>query len=850
MVLIVLFLSVCCLPVAALDDSDDGKLELLLTEGRAAFEDELYSIAEKKLNRYLTLGRKKLDQEHVEKALVLLVRSLYEQKKYDKALDILASRNKWRRNAGDSDDLEFWRALLFYETDEWDKALEITADLVVKQNVDDNTGRVERLQAWCYLKKGMLEEAVAVFARYEKKERELPELAADLLEWGKALIKLGRIEEGRNVLEKMKELPVSLKFVQEGYYWLGQTLIEMKEEDRAIDMLAQLGNNESAVNDLRCKAWASLAEIYESCSDFNNAIMALSNGIAFAEEPDLKEKMNVNSGRLLVDMGQLNKGIPLLKSFILAHSDQALAGEMQLKIAEALLNGDKYGEAVEEYQRYLETFDNNTGQAAAYYGKGKSLVQLGRYAEAAASFKKASNLFKDPVLQQQSLFEMCESYLVNSQHKLADESYMEFLDKFPGSDLALRVRYRLAYSAMLAGDCQKAEERFNEVVSMYPNTDWAEESLLRIAEIKVKLAETSSSRKAWIDAMDAFNEVMKVYSNGVCFAQALLGRGIVGYRLFFSRQALADFERVITDFPDSPACEQAFYMRGMCYYRIARDEEALRIWHEFIERFPLSKWAPEILFEIAKHKYNEKDYESAEKAFLLLAEKYHDTPLADDALLKAGQCAYRQDEYLRAENSFARIAKEFPASDRLAEARLGQADTLSRLGDYPAAILVLDEIIKKYPSSGLVVSAWLKKGECQFMLGAENTERYEESMKSYSVVANSSDADRDMLMQAQYKTGRCMEKLGHITEAVEQYYTKVLVPFLEEKERGVWHNGNCRIWFLRASRNMADIMESEGEWRKAVNILERVVDAGLDVSGEAKERIKKIRSEHWWLFYY
>ena len=850
MVLIVLFLSACCLPVVALDDSDDGKLELLLTEGRAAFEDELYNIAEKKLNRYLALGRKKLDPEHMEKALIVLVRSLYEQKKYDKALDILAPRNEWRRNAGDSNDLEFWHALLFYETDEFDRALEIAADLAKEQHVDDNTGRVERLQAWCYLKRGMLEEAAAAFARYEEKESELPERAADLLEWGKALIKLGRIEEGRNVLEKMKELPVSLRFVQEGYYWLGQTLIEMKDTDRAVEALTQLGNNEGAVTDLRCRAWASLAEVYESRADFNNAIIALSNGMAFAEETDLKEKMSVNSGRLLVDMGQLDKGISLLKEFILAHSDQALAGEMQLKIAEALLSAGKYVETVDEYQRYLETFDNNTGQAVAYRGKGKGLVQLGRYAEAAASFKRASNLFKEPVLKQQSLFEMCESYIVNSQYKLADESYVEFLDKFPGSDLAPRVRYRLAYSAMLSGDCKKAEERFNEVVSMYPNTDLAEESLLRIAEIKVTLAETSNSRKAWIDAMDAFNEVMRVYSNGACFAQALLGRGIVGYRLFFSRQALADFERVIADFPDAPACEQAFYMRGMCYYRIARDEEALKIWHEFIELFPSSKWAPEMLFEIAKHKYNEKDYESAEKEFLLLVEKYHEAPLADDALLKAGQCAYRQDEYLRAEHSFARIAKEFPASDRLAEARLGQADTLSRLGDYSAAILVLDEIIKKYPSSGLIVSAWLKKGECQFMLGAENQERYEESMKSYSVVANSSGADRDVVMHAEYKTGRCMEKLGHITEAVEQYYTKVLVPFLEEKERGVWHDENCQIWFLRASRNMADIMESEGEWRKAVNVLERVVGADMDVSGEAKERIKKIRSEHWWLFYY
>ncbi|MBT7068304.1 MAG: tetratricopeptide repeat protein, partial [Verrucomicrobia bacterium] len=221
----------------------------------------------------------------------------------------------------------------------------------------------------------------------------------------------------------------------------------------------------------------------------------------------------------------------------------------------------------------------------------------------------------------------------------------------------------------------------------------------------------------------------------------------------------------------------------------------------------------------------------------------------DDSLLWAARAAARQKEYVRAIEILGRLFKAYPESDKTAEGRFAQADAFVELANHSAAILIYDEIINKYPESGLLGAAWGRKGDCQFTLGAEDAKRYQESIESYRVVANSPAAGGDEILQAAYKIGRCLEKMARIDEALEQYYAKVVVRYLREGEKGMWHNESAKVWFTRAAFNTADIMESREDWRGAVRVLERVAKAKVPAAEEAAERIKKIRADRWWLFY-
>ena len=197
------------------------------------------------------------------------------------------------------------------------------------------------------------------------------------------------------------------------------------------------------------------------------------------------------------------------------------------------------------------------------------------------------------------------------------------------------------------------------------------------------------------------------------------------------------------------------------------------------------------------------------------------------------------------------MAKEYPHSEKMAEARFAQADALCELADFSAAILICDEIINKYPESEWVIPAWGRKGDCQFGMGTENPKRYGESIESYRVVADSStnnpNATLDLVLKAEYQIGACLEKLGKTDAAFDAYY-KVVIRYLDEREKGAWPSEAAKAWFTRAAEKAANIMKAKQNWRSTVAILERVVKAGVPAAADAGDQIRKIKADHWWLF--
>jgi hypothetical protein len=116
-------------------------------------------------------------------------------------------------------------------------------------------------------------------------------------------------------------------------------------------------------------------------------------------------------------------------------------------------------------------------------------------------------------------------------------------------------------------------------------------------------------------------------------------------------------------------------------------------------------------------------------------------------------------------------------------------------------------------------------------------------------VTHSPSARSDTIWQAEYKLGRCLEKLDRQDEALNHYYAKVVVPFLRGKVRGDSISESAKVWFTRAAMGAVDIVGVKEDWRQLIRILERIVEADVAVSAEALARIKVIKSEHWWLFY-
>jgi TolA-binding protein len=833
---------VCCALPADAKVSDD-ELAGFLTAGRAALEDGLPSVAEKQLRRYINLARKRKDlPAESEAAGILLARALHAQEKYDDILEFLKPRDRWVKKWAQQDAVSFWRGMALHGAGRADEALaEITKwDATSPDNRYE--GRIDRLKAWCLLKQKRVDEAVEAFAVFDKHHPDSPEHGQNLLDWGKALVGAARYSEARAVLERLDPKRHEPSLVRDGRFWLGGALKGEGTAEKAVEVFLSVAGDEAAPAELRARAYRAVAEVEEHRRRLSEAVVALRTGMELAGDTSVALGVRYNLGRLLLQQGRHDEAVPLLKAAITADPGSETSRHAQLTLGNALLQGGRHAEAAEEFQYYLETYTDRPGQADAASGRGSALFAQGRLAESAMAFEKAFGLYSNDVKRAQSLFRQGDAYLGNSQHGLAAEAYAKVVDLFPDSKLAAGALYQRGESLARSGNEAEAEALFRSLTESHPDHAVAEEAMHRLAGLK-------EDTEAWQEAIDIYDGAMTTYSNGLFYAEALYGRGSANFRLFRFALALADFERIGRQFSDSVVAERAAFKQAMCLHWIGRDGDAIAVCHAFAEARPDSELLPDVLYWLGKSTFNSGAYVAAEEHFATFQSKFDDHPLADDSLLWAGRAAARQNEYVRAIETLAKMFKLYPDSDKMAEGRFAQADAFVELANYSAAILLYDEIINKYSESGLLGPAWGRKGDCQFTLGAEDPKRYQESIESYRVVANSPDASPDEVLQASYKIGRCLEKMDRIDEALEQYYAKVIVQYLRESEKGVWHNEAAKVWFTRAAFSTADILESREDWRGTVRILERVAKADVPAADEARERIGKIRSDRWWLFY-
>jgi TolA-binding protein len=831
---IVVLACMLCLPVPG--RAQGAAADAGLTAARAALEDGLFPLAQKQVESHLAAHPEALSDPGV---FALLLEALHGQRKHKQ---IVARVELAMGKGAKGGAYDFWRALARYELDQPAEALRELQGFNQRYPKSEYDGRKDRLSAWCCLALGNTNGALQAFERFDRSHAGSPDASQNLLEWSQVLIRAGRFASAGDLLVRVTGMKGNTAHRQEAAYRLGEVLSKQGNWAGAVEILTGLSRNEAADPDLRARAFLSLAQAREAQTNHEEAVTALAEVEKLARRDDLKRDARANTGRLLLSQRRMDDGIPIVRQFVREHPDDERAGGLQLQLAEALLESGKYEQSAEAYLHHLETFTNSTEQAEAHRGRGWALFSLERYSEAVAAFEKAHKLFKNPVSKQRCLFKMGDAYLANKQNQKAAETYRRFLSEHPRSDQTPRVHLLLAEALRRSGALQEAKKVLVQVSEQYVDTRQAEESLLRLGDML-------RAEGRWGDALERYGLLVDTYTNSSFMAEGLAGRGLVHYRLFAFDKAEHDYARLVKEFPESLASERGQYMLGLSYYCLRRDSDALATLTKLAEQRPNSSWAAESLFWIGKYDYNRGAYDGATNAFLSVADKYPGHTLADKSLLFAGWACLKRKEYVQAIEILGKLAKAHPESPKLVEARFAQGDAMRELAQFSGAILVFDEIIHKHAASPLVARAWLRRGDCQFMLGTDDEKRYEEAIHSYRVVAGDQRAAFELALEAEYKVGRGLEKLGRGQDALDQYHAKVMVSFLEAKDEGEWLGPEAEMWFTRASFNAAEILEARGDWSGVVRILERVVLARVPAADETRARIQRIRSEHFWLFY-
>lgn len=805
--------------------------------GRAAMEDGQYDLAAKLFREWLAAVPAGSPASC--EARLGLARAAFGLKDYRQMLESLPVPGAPKPGQPLAAAYRYHRALALHELGSQDEAL---AELEDPDLVAD-TGAVAvdalRLRAWILLRQAKWPEADNAFSAWEARPGADAVKGANILEWGDALLAAGRPQGAEAVLRRLLDRRPPPELEWPARYRLARALAAQGAGQAAELETGRLVVPE-APSAVRLDAWLLRADLADGASNGAAACGAASNAVALAQGPAERRRTQTALGRFLLKYGAVREGAERLQAIIAAEPNDSQAPALQLVLARAFLDGGQASEAEANYRYYLESFTNEAGIVEAREGRSWALVALSRFAEAAAEFEKAAGLAAEPARRDRLLYKAGDAYFADRHYQLAADRYKAVRDSGADPALACEARFQLAETMARLG---RVPEALSEMAAIEKEgaPGLGERTALRIAELRQDSGALSEARQA-------YDRFLAVYTNSSKTATALYNRGLVAYQTYLFDPAMADFQAVLARFPDHPLAENADYMRVCAAFQLYNDGRAESLARAFLKARPASAWAPQVRFREAEFAFNRGAYEEAETNFLAVAEGWPQDKLAGDSLFWAARAASARKQFKRAIEIDTRLLKEFPDHPKGVEAQFYQAEELGKLGDYAGAIALFEEVIKRQPDSFLAFAAQGQRGECQFTLGADDPARFEEAIRSFTELSSNAKAPFELRLQASYRVGRGLQKLGRVDEAFEQYYTKVILVFLEARRSGVPMNESSAAWFTLAVFDAASILEGRGRWRQAVRLYQRVADAGVPAADDARRRMETIQRDHWRFF--
>lgn len=376
----------------------------------------------------------------------------------------------------------------------------------------------------------------------------------------------------------------------------------------------------------------------------------------------------------------------------------------------------------------------------------------------------------------------------------------------------------------------------------------AEDKLRALAIVKIGDVLASAGRDT--ESMERYREVMEKYPNTPAAARIaetvrIREQETEGRRLF-SVYRFAEARRIFAEVAASDRVRRARmeYCTALCLYGEGRDEDAERIARKLANSSDDESVGAEAKLWLAKFAYNRNRWKEAVSGFIDYADMRNGSLAASGALVWAARAAFADNDFNTAVRIIGRLVKDYPDSHDTVKGLLVQGESLIELARFDESVLVLERVTlieNADPEDRL--RAGLLRADALFAMGADNPSRYLEALEAYRNLRLGDKADPSFALIVAYKIGKTMEKLRRIDDAIDQYYSRVVLAYRDGRQAGVRYDEESRAAFSRAAFRLAEECESRGRDRQALHVLELVSTSDVPAADEADRRILRIQKK-------
>ena len=750
-------------------------------------------------------------------------------------------------------DLSLLMGQIYFEKKQFAKALPLLESYV--KNTDKVSKEVMYELSYCYYDANQVQKAIEGFKQLSNEKDSLGQNSMYLL--GDLYLRTGQKENARNAFLYSAENSSNRKQQEISRFNYAKLSYELGYQDVALSSM----NKFLDLYPTSVYANEGKEIIINLLANTNNYAEALSLYQSFGKPTPTMQRIypKILFGRATqyINDQKLNEADNLLNQIIKDPNAAAVLPFANFWKAETAYRLNRYDEAVKYMNDYLQ-YGGIQGEANptnAKYVLGYSYLNLENYAQALANFKSVAPKIssQSSTLEQDAYVRTADCYFMQKNYSTAKSMYQNVIDNgLSQSDYAL---YQVALINGINNPAEKIKT-FNTLTQRYPQSDLVAESFMQIANAYML-------QENFKDAIPYLNKILDIKSAASQYPKVYLKLGLANYNLNNNDEALKDYQKLITLYPQSDEANEALDNLKNIYVEMGKPNDYVSFVQKTGKVISISE-ADSITYAAAELQYSNNDCASAINSFNNYLTKYPQGAYTLNANFYKSECYSKSKDWQNAVSGYQAVVNQgnSPFAERaaLAVSRIFYFE----LKDYQQSTVYFTKLLELATTPentlealrGLVRSYYQTKNFAEanttakelltkkgistddkaianLVLGKslQANNQYDEAIAAFKQVSAVNKSEWGA--EARYETANCYYTLNQLSTAEKAALDVIKV------------TGSYDYWVAKAYILLGDIYLKEKDYFNAKATYKSVADNATipDLKKEAQEKLAAAISE-------
>ncbi len=443
-----------------------------------------------------------------------------------------------------------------------------------------------------------------------------------------------------------------------------------------------------------------------------------------------------------------------------------------------------------------------------------------------------------------ALLEVADLELAAKNWQKANALYAEAMETWPEAAKLASVQEGLGWSFENLGNPTNALVAFKQAELCAKTDATRAAAILKQGDVLASLGRLDESMEHYrvivakypdTPSAERVSDVLKV--------RELEKRGRELYHDYRFTEARKIFAQVAQE--DPTRAPRMNFFEAICLYGSGEDERAASQAETYLAVCDDPRVRSDLRLWLAKLRFNRREWGDAVRLFLAASEASETSANERaSALLWAARAEFSDGDYASAIQLTTRLVERDARPALRLSALILQGEALIELARFDEAALVFERVAASNDVTAPDrAHAQILKADALFAMGADNAARYVTALEAYRTILFGGDLSPSEKIVVSFKVARALEKLRRVDEALDQYYSQVMLAYLRERKAKTRMDDEARAAFSKAAFHLADEYEGRGLDRQALAVLDLVAMSDVPAAKEARQRIRRLAAK-------